>query len=504
MKQALQTLDDTGICPISTDAPINKGSAASSSVTVLFLAAADFLCLIGAMMLAYLIRTSLLPSLFSVYTNESISLLQRSGWVLLIVIFCLSFSGLYTRRVSFWNETLEVVKAVTLAFMISIAVIFLNKIGDDLSRTVVVLSYFLSLLILPLGRYVIKSIMIKLGLWNTPILIMGAGLTGELVARGIRKDPHLGYSVVGFLDDNKEKRTHGIIIDGVNYPVLGGFVDAVEIVKRLAVRDVVIAAPGLPGLELVALNNQLQQYTRSVTIVPDLFGIPVMHCETEYFFDHQILAFRTRNNLAYPMNRFLKRIFDLILANMIFLFMLPVMVLIVLAIKADSTGPAIYVSKRIGRQGKQFKCHKFRTMYLNNEKLLQEYLEENSDADAEWIKFSKIKGEDPRVTKVGSFLRKLSLDELPQIVDVIKGNMSLVGPRPYLPREYERMGKSSQSILVSSPGITGLWQVSGRNEIDFEGRLRLEEWYVHNWSLWLDISLLFRTIPVVLRREGAY
>lgn len=199
-----------------------------------------------------------------------------------------------------------------------------------------------------------------------------------------------------------------------------------------------------------------------------------------------------------------KRTFDLIAGILILVAALPIMAIIAAAIKLDSAGPVFFSHRRIGRGGKEFECHKFRTMRPNNEEVLSTYLSSNPKARQEWDTFAKLRSRDPRATRVGQFLRRFSLDELPQIFNVLKGEMSLVGPRPYLQREFVKLESHAASILLSRPGITGLWQVSGRNEINFKGRLDLESWYVRNWSLWLDITLLVRTVGVVLARRGAY
>lgn len=156
------------------------------------------------------------------------------------------------------------------------------------------------------------------------------------------------------------------------------------------------------------------------------------------------------------------------------------------------------------RRSQTAKCYKFRSMYMNADRILLDFLGKHPEAEQEWKEFQKLRGDDPRVTKVGKFIRKYSLDELPQIFNVIKGDMSLVGPRPYLPREKRKIGNYLPIICMTTPGITGLWQVSGRNDIKFNGRLQLDSWYVRNWSLWQDIVLLFKTIGVVFGRKGAY
>ncbi|TAL25370.1 MAG: undecaprenyl-phosphate galactose phosphotransferase WbaP, partial [Nitrospirae bacterium] len=172
-------------------------------------------------------------------------------------------------------------------------------------------------------------------------------------------------------------------------------------------------------------------------------------------------------------------------------------------IRLDSKGPVIFLQDRVGKKGKNFKCYKFRTMYKDAGKRLQELLESNEEARMEWEKFWKLK-DDPRVTRIGRFLRKTSLDELPQLFNVFKGDMSLVGPRPVTQDEIDKYYKDAAELCFSvTPGITGLWQVSGRSNTSYEYRIALDSWYVRNWNLWLDIIILFKTIKVVVRGDGA-
>lgn len=168
------------------------------------------------------------------------------------------------------------------------------------------------------------------------------------------------------------------------------------------------------------------------------------------------------------------------------------------------TGKQVFFGhERIGRGGKPFKCYKFRSMVPDAEKVLEELLRNDPAAREEWAREFKLKN-DPRITSVGAFLRKTSLDELPQLWNVLKGEMSLVGPRPVVAEEIERYGQQAQHYMQARPGMTGLWQVSGRNDIDYDSRVYLDTWYVKNWSLWSDIVILLRTVRVVLGRDGAY
>jgi len=218
--------------------------------------------------------------------------------------------------------------------------------------------------------------------------------------------------------------------------------------------------------------------------------------------DDQLLVLRTHNNLNRLSNRLLKRAFDLVVGSAIAICILPIIVVTYVLVKMDSDGPAFYNAERIGKDGTTFRCYKCRSMYVNADAILRDYLDKNPEAQREWQEFQKLRGEDPRVTKVGRFIRKYSVDELPQIFNVLEGNMSLVGPRPYLPREREEIGEYMPVICMTTPGMTGLWQVSGRSNVKFSGRLKMDSWYVRNWNLWTDIVILFKTVRVVFGRDA--
>jgi len=200
----------------------------------------------------------------------------------------------------------------------------------------------------------------------------------------------------------------------------------------------------------------------------------------------------------------IKRLFDIVAGLIVRVLGIPLMGVVALVIKLDSQGPVFYIDSRLGKNGEHFSCFKFRTMKQNCDFALEEYLQAVPTAGQEWEKFAKLRNFDPRLTTVGGKLRRYSLDELPQLFNVIKGEMSLVGPRPYLPREEKQMGYCASIILQTTPGMTGLWQVRGRNSVDFHGRLLLDIWYVRNWTLWLDVIILVKTIKVVLTGRDAY
>jgi undecaprenyl-phosphate galactose phosphotransferase len=199
-----------------------------------------------------------------------------------------------------------------------------------------------------------------------------------------------------------------------------------------------------------------------------------------------------------------KRIFDFVVSSILIVIFSPLLLALMLVVKLDSPGPAIFCQKRLGRYGQGFNCYKLRTMYENNPHIMENHFENSPENQETWEKFAKLRGNDPRVTRTGKWLRLWSLDELPQLINVLKGEMSLVGPRPYLPAEMSKILAGNDIIFSVLPGLTGLWQVKGRNEIDFVGRVQLEAWYVLNRSLRMDVAILFQTIPVVFSRKGAY
>lgn len=201
---------------------------------------------------------------------------------------------------------------------------------------------------------------------------------------------------------------------------------------------------------------------------------------------------------------YVKRGFDLLICIPMLPLVLLIMALVAICIKLESPGKVFFNDYRIGKSGRTFLCYKFRSMYIDSDRILQEYLEQNDIARKEWNEFQKLRGYDPRVTAVGRFIRKTSLDELPQVINVLLGDMSLVGPRPYLPREKNMIGDYLDIICQVQPGITGIWQVSGRSDVNFAGRLEFDEWYVNNHSIWVDIKCLLKTARIVLFSKGAY
>jgi undecaprenyl-phosphate galactose phosphotransferase len=225
--------------------------------------------------------------------------------------------------------------------------------------------------------------------------------------------------------------------------------------------------------------------------------------EVETLFHEKTVMLRMRNNMTMLRNRIFKNTFDLVSSVCGTILISPILLGIAIAIYISSPGPIVFSHMRIGSNGKLFPCYKFRSMINNAQEVLEDYLLKNPNARKEWEQDFKLK-DDPRVTSIGKFLRKTSLDELPQLFNVIKGEMSLVGPRPIVDKEVPKYGEYIYDYYLVRPGMTGYWQVSGRSDVDYDSRVQMDSWYVRNWSFWQDIVLLIKTINVVLAKKGAY
>lgn len=466
----------------------------------LSLAAFDVVVIAAIFHLSVHFRTSVLPLIYSGFPAD---LPFRNVWSILLLFvvwfFFLYYEGLYTKRYSFWDEVKALWKVTFFATVSIFAIVSLRKLSAEVSRTTIILMGAFAIVILPTSRIIFKKMLRRFGLLKRRVLILGAGKTGRLILNALREEPNFGYEVIGFLDDDPAKV--GERIDGIK--VHRGVERAASYLRRCQVMDVFIAMPGAGKDKLQRLINDLQHQTERVLFVPDMFGIAVLGTELHHFFREQAFAFELRNNLARPLNAVIKRIFDLLVCG-VFLPLLAVpMVIMAALIRFDSPGAAVFAQRRIGQKGETFQCLKFRTMQVDSDEKLEHLLNNDPGAREEWKKCWKLR-EDPRVTRVGRFLRATSLDELPQILNVLKGEMSLVGPRPYLPDEDQYLDGHRHTILLTKPGITGLWQVSGRSNTSYEYRIGLDAWYVKNWNLWLDIVILLKTVGVVIRREGAW
>lgn len=286
-------------------------------------------------------------------------------------------------------------------------------------------------------------------------------------------------------------------VDGV--PIVGDLSLAPVLAQRLKIPYAVVAMPGVDSPKLLQIIERIGGKFSHLLIIPDLFGFATLGVPAKNL--GGILGVEVRQQLLLPGPRLAKRIMDIALTGFGIFFVLPFLLLIALLIKIDSKGPIFYTQKRLGKDGEHFKAYKFRTMHGDGEERLKAILDADPALRAEYEIYHKLR-KDPRVTRVGRILRKFSLDEFPQLLNVILGDMSLVGPRPYIERELTEMGGQEKIILRAPPGMTGMWQVSDRNATSFAQRVQIDVYYVRNWSPWLDIHILAKTFGVVIKGSG--
>lgn len=384
----------------------------------------------------------------------------------------------------------------TLVFLVLAVALFLTKGGDLYSRTTFLAAWGLALISVPVMRKLMREFFMKRGWWGQAIVILGAGETARSVIQVLRDWPSMGLKPIVILDDDPAKRG-----ELLGVPVIGPLDLAPEIARKLGIQRAVIAMPGVAREKLLKLVETHSHSFPHLLIVPDLFGFSSLWVDARDL--GGVLGLELRQNLMLKSRRFMKRFFDLAFTLGTAVFSIPLMFVIALLIKLTSRGPVLFGQTRIGRNGICFTAWKFRSMCENAEMILQDYLGKHPELCAEWMRNRKLK-DDPRVTWVGRLLRRTSLDELPQLWNILVGEMSLVGPRPIVADEIPKYGEFFELYSKVRPGLTGLWQVSGRNDTSYDQRVVLDTYYVRNWSGWLDIYILARTVRVVLAGKGAY
>ncbi|HDZ83588.1 MAG TPA: undecaprenyl-phosphate galactose phosphotransferase WbaP [Nitrospirae bacterium] len=468
----------------------------NSGIVLLFII--DLVTILITLNIAIVIRRDILPYFGNFPEFPQIDY-TFFWWIFPVWLFFLAYEGLYSKKLSFWDEVKILWKVIFFSTLGVFAILVLGKFSEQVSRTVIVLMGIISFPVFPILRINLKKLVRRSGMLKSKVLILGAGKTGELIFNALRRDRNFGLNVVGFLDDDPEKR--GKMLHGVK--IHAGVDKAEKYIGRCGIEDIIIAMPGCDKDKCISLINRLQHKAQNIILIPDLFGITVLGTNLLHFFQEQAIGLEVRNNLAQPVNIITKKIFDVLVSCALFIILALPMLIIVLLIKVNSKGPAIFSQERVGKNDRIFKCYKFRTMYIDAEAKLAGLLENNKEAKSEWNHHWKLSS-DPRITRVGRFLRQTSLDELPQIFNVLIGNMSLVGPRPVTRTEIDEYYKEQAKLCFGvTPGITGLWQVSGRSTTSYAYRIALDSWYVRNWNLWLDIIILLKTFKVVLYREGA-
>jgi len=379
------------------------------------------------------------------------------------------------------------VAALALAPTVAAAVPVLATLG---------VGFGLATFAVPTARLTARALFAAQPWWGCQTVVLGHGEAGRALVETLRRQPELGLAPAVLLED--DATTHGGKVAGV--PVAGPLALAPRYATENRVPYAVVAMPEAGRERTVEVVDRYTRHFERVLVLPDLRGLTSLWAQARDL--DGALGIEIRHRLLARWRQRLKRAVDLAVVLAAAPLILPLGLVIAALIRLESPGPVLFRQARLGRGGRCFTLYKFRSMHVGADALLRDLLARDEAAREEYARYAKLK-EDPRVTRVGRLLRKTSLDELPQLLNVLLGEMSLVGPRAYLPVELERMQGRERAILRVRPGITGLWQVSGRNQIPFEGRLDLDVRYIRDWSVSLDLYLLARTVPVVLTGHGA-
>ena len=470
--------------------PLNAPSQARDILQ--WYAFTDALALVIGFFFAWGVATLVNEMFFS----QAIVKLFSHGGLVCLAEFVLIATGIliwfqhtehYHISMPFWIETRKIIS--TLAFA-TLADGFLQfALKSDLSRVWLMSSWLIAAIVIMLLRTLLRAYLRTKGRFQMRTLLVGGGETARHTCEALKSERSLNYQIIAHIKD-----------------LPGAFLQARESWENLcALHSVEYIIVALDGNEFAAAEQMLAQLVREsvpFSISPPLCHLPVMGMVPQYFMNHDVMLLTRSNALEQSMPCFLKRMLDILVSATAILLLSPLMLGLIIWSKSDG-GPAFYAHMRVGRNKKPFPCLKFRSMVMNGDAVLERHLAENPLAQAEWENSQKLLN-DPRITRVGKFLRSTSLDELPQLFNVLRGDMSLVGPRPIVTVEIAKYNDDISHYYRVRPGITGLWQVSGRTDVSYPRRVHMDSWYVRNWSLWHDIAILCKTFPALLNRTGAY
>jgi undecaprenyl-phosphate galactose phosphotransferase len=386
-------------------------------------------------------------------------------------------------------EFMYIEKANFLALIIITLIIFAAKTSDTFSRSIILIYFALNIL-LPIGVYFLKRKFMLLDPYRENIVVICDEVGEEDVNNWFVKDNSFGFNI-------KKK----IFADRLTSLELQKSIE--EEVNSDLYYAAVISLAKEDTDQTFKTVNYIMHHMKRVYVLPKISKLPLFNSEFFNSINHKGMALYVKNRLLNPADRMIKEIFDKAVSFILLVVFLPILFILYIVVYISTKGHPLFKHKRVGQDGKKFNIYKFRTMRMDADKILKDLLENDSQKKAEWEKEYKLK-DDPRVTRIGNFLRKTSLDELPQIINVFQGKMSLVGPRPIIDDEIAMYGDMFDYFKAVKPGITGLWQVSGRNDIAYDERVQLDVWYARNWSIELDIVILVKTVVIVLTRKGSY
>jgi Undecaprenyl-phosphate galactose phosphotransferase WbaP len=458
-------------------------------------AAADVAALCVAVLLAgatsWIISKQILNADY--YAFSAANLQHRLGlWAILFLGLCSWFSatGAYSARNPLHDDVKQVISALTVMLVIDGFVQFASK--EEFSRLWIVLVWPIAAVLIPVCRIVVRRLLNAWGAWRMGAVVIGGGSHFASVAQSLEDDLYVGYSIACHLR-----------LSRVAERPLSQIATDLAVDMRLRGAETVILVPSPAEMsEMDRVIDALNLNRTAYTLIPPLQRLPFAGLKVQTMLNSDAIMMTSRTGLMSPMRQGIKRLFDVVVSLLLIALLLPVL-LVITSIVAWGGGPVLYGHKRVGKDNRPFHCLKFRTMAVNSDKILANLIATNPEIAREWRQNFKLEN-DPRITPIGRFLRKTSLDELPQLINVIRGEMSLVGPRPVVADELRYYyGENAGYYHMVRPGITGLWQVSGRSQTTYDRRVFLDTCYVRNWNLWTDVAILFNTVPSVLGGDGA-
>ena len=426
--------------------------------------------------LAFLARAALEKHFGLVPLGHGLSLyLLDKFWIPVITIICIAYYGSYRSIMTVWDELPTFLKGLSVSFLVTWVILSLQKEAESVSRIIVTLSFVYMMVFLPLLRFIVKFVLFKVLGRRRPAYLLERrrGDRGRVLRDSLNREWYSGY----------------VIVDNVYMDTLNGKIDTCFVPMEYTDESTIKA---------------LKHSVENMIIVSSISGLSFMNTEIRTFLTKNLVMITTNNGLLSLKRVMFKRILDIVLSGSALLLLAPFFIIIPVLIKMDSRGSIFFVHRRCGMNLAEFMMIKYRTMRNDGDALIQEYIKNDVEAQTELKERNKLKN-DPRITRLGKILRKTSLDELPQFLNVLKGDMSIVGPRPDMRGALQDFMDSYEVIYSRvRPGITGLWQVSGRSDIKYDERVKLDYLYVLNWSIWLDFVIILKTFRALLGGKGAY
>ena len=415
--------------------------------------------------------------------------------VLVVYLVVLGVMGTYAVPLNPPTEARQVVSGLALTFLAIGSFIFLLRSGHAFSRLIFLLAYPVSVLAVLEGRWLTRMFFSRRRWWGRPVVVVGSQSVGRHLMRTLVGMPELGMKAVVMLCDQPFRKSF------MGIKRLGDTGSMLSLTKRYPKLTFIVIAPDLSAERLEQVLGKDQHHVSRLVVVPDLGSVRSIDAHAQDF--GGVLGLKVNHRLLDRWHVFAKRVVDLLIVLAFSPLLLLLAGCIAIAIKLNSKGPVFFKHQRIGHNGRLFFVWKFRSMAIDESDDWEQFLEANPEDAKKFRRDQKLRS-DPRVTAVGKFLRRSSLDELPQLWNVFCGQMSLVGPRPIVESERQRYGSRFALYKRVRPGLTGLWQISGRNNLRYIDRVWLDEHYVRNWSIWMDLFILLRTPIVVLQGRGAY